>query len=70
MTYSQWLNIAGYTEADLAITKIIDDEFLVVATDTMHTHVLTHIKRQITNQKHVFVNCLPLCASATFQWDF
>ena len=56
ITYTQWLNHAGYMEADLTITKITDDEFLVVTTDTMHKHVLTHMRRQMTNQKHVFVN--------------
>ena len=56
ITYTQWLNEQGYVEADLTITKLDDDKFLVVATDTMHNHVLTHMKRRLTNEKHVFIN--------------
>ena len=29
---------------------------MVVAIDTMHNHVLTHMKRRLTNQNHVFVS--------------
>ena len=56
ITYTQWLNAHGYMEADLTIIKITDEKFLVVATDTMHNHVLTHMKRHLTNQEHVFVS--------------
>jgi 4-methylaminobutanoate oxidase (formaldehyde-forming) len=56
ITYTQWLNEDGYMEADLTVTKLADDTFLVVATDTMHNHVLTHMKRRLTNQTHAFIN--------------
>lgn len=56
ITYTQWLNHDGYVEADLTITKIDDDQFLVVATDTMHNHVMTHMKRNLTNQMHVIIH--------------
>ena len=56
ITYTQWLNRDGYMEADLTITKLRSDEFLVIATDTMHGHVLNHMKRHLTNQQHVFVS--------------
>eukprot|EP00557_Chaetoceros_sp_GSL56_P002633 CAMPEP_0176497120 /NCGR_PEP_ID=MMETSP0200_2-20121128/11550_1 /TAXON_ID=947934 /ORGANISM="Chaetoceros sp., Strain GSL56" /LENGTH=957 /DNA_ID=CAMNT_0017895103 /DNA_START=90 /DNA_END=2959 /DNA_ORIENTATION=+ len=56
ITYTQWLNRDGYVEADLTVSKIDDDQYLVVATDTMHNHVLTHMKRHLTNQMHVFVH--------------
>jgi 4-methylaminobutanoate oxidase (formaldehyde-forming) len=56
ITYTQWLNHDGYVEADLTVSKLDDDQFLVVATDTMHNHVLTHMKRHLTNQMHVFVH--------------
>lgn len=55
ITYTQWLNEQGYVEADLTVTKINEDKFLVVATDTMHNHVLSHMKRRLTNESHVFV---------------
>jgi len=55
ITYTQWLNENGFMEADLTVTKIEDDKFLVVATDTMHNHVLSHMKRRLTNKEHVFI---------------
>ena len=39
ITYTQWLNEAGLLEADLTVTKLTEDDFLVVATDTAHRHV-------------------------------
>ena len=45
ITYTQWLNGSGKLEADLTVTKLGDEKFLVVATDTMHRHVETWMKR-------------------------
>ena len=39
ITYTQWLNDEGKLEADLTVTKLADDDFLVVASDTAHRHV-------------------------------
>uniref|UniRef100_A0A7S4DPZ3 Uncharacterized protein n=1 Tax=Lotharella globosa TaxID=91324 RepID=A0A7S4DPZ3_9EUKA len=47
ITYTQWLNEQGKMEADLTVAKLKADKFLVVATDTMHRHVETMIRRQI-----------------------
>ena len=41
ITYTQWLNDHGRLEADLTVTKLDDDRFWVVATDTAHRHVET-----------------------------
>ena len=54
ITYTQWLNEAGTIEADLTITKLSDDSFLVVATDTAHRHVEA-ILRRATAPHHAFV---------------
>lgn len=56
ITYTQFLNSEGFLEADVTITKISHGDFLVVSTDTMHNHVLTHMRKHLTNQQHVFVN--------------
>jgi len=56
ITYTQWLNEEGYMEADLTVTKLDEDKFIVVATDTMHNHVMTHMKKRLTNEQHVFIN--------------
>ncbi len=45
ITYTQWLNERGLLEADLTVTKLGDDSFFVVATDTAHRHVESHLRR-------------------------
>ena len=46
ITYTQWLNERGTIEADLTVTKLADDHFMVVATDTAHRHVETWMRRR------------------------
>jgi glycine cleavage system aminomethyltransferase T/glycine/D-amino acid oxidase-like deaminating enzyme len=38
ITYTQWLNDDGRIEADLTVSKLGDDRFWVVASDTAHGH--------------------------------
>jgi glycine cleavage system aminomethyltransferase T/glycine/D-amino acid oxidase-like deaminating enzyme len=45
ITYTQWLNDGGRIEADLTVTKLADDDFFVVASDTAHGHVLARMRR-------------------------
>ena len=45
ITYTQWLNDAGTLEADLTVTKLADDRFLVVASDNAHGHVQAWLRR-------------------------
>jgi 4-methylaminobutanoate oxidase (formaldehyde-forming) len=54
ITYTQWLNEAGKLEADLTVTKLDDEKFWVVASDTAHRHVETHLKRHVDGH-HAFV---------------
>lgn len=55
ITYTQWLNEAGKLEADLTVTKLDEQNYLVVVTDTMHRHAETWLKRQISDDDHAFV---------------
>ncbi len=55
VTYTQWLNPAGKLEADLTVTKLADDRFWVVASDTAHRHAETWMKRHIGDGDHAFV---------------
>jgi len=55
ITYTQWLNEAGRLEADLTVTKLAADRFLVVVTDTMHRHAETWLRRNIPEEAHAFV---------------
>jgi 4-methylaminobutanoate oxidase (formaldehyde-forming) len=55
ITYTQWLNPEGKLEADLTVIKFTADRFMVVATDTMHRHVETWLKRNIPEGAHASV---------------
>jgi 4-methylaminobutanoate oxidase (formaldehyde-forming) len=46
ITYTPWLNDDGRIEADLTVTKLADDRFVVVASDTAHGHVLAHLRER------------------------
>ena len=51
ITYTQWLNDNGTLEADLTVTTLASDRFLVVASDTAHRHVETMLKRHLDGQR-------------------
>lgn len=54
ITYTQWLNEGGTVEADLTVTKLDEDRFWVVASDTAHRHVETWMRRHF-GDAHAFV---------------
>ncbi len=54
ITYTPWLNDGGTIEADLTVTKLSDDRFWVVASDTAHGHALAWMRRHIDDM-HVTV---------------
>ncbi len=45
ITYTQWLNEGGAIEADLTVTKLADDRFMVIASDNALGHVQTWLQR-------------------------
>jgi len=47
VTYTQWLNERGTVEADLTVAKIDHEEYMVVATDTMHRWTEAWMQRNI-----------------------
>ncbi len=55
ITYTQWLNEEGKLEADLTVTKLDHERFMVVASDTVHGHVLTWMRRHVPDDAHAFV---------------
>ena len=55
ITYTQWLDEAGKLQADLTVTKLGDEKYWVVASDTAHRHVETWMKRHIPHEAHAFV---------------
>lgn len=54
--YTQWLNETGTIEADLTVTRVEADGFLIVTAPATHTHVHTWLKRNIAADAHVVVN--------------
>jgi len=56
ITYTQWLNEAGLLEADLTVTKLDDERFLVVASDTAHRHAETWLRRHLPADAQAFVS--------------
>ena len=55
ITYTQWLNAWGRLEADVTVIKQTEQRFIVVATDTMHRHVETWLRRHIPDDAHCTV---------------
>jgi glycine cleavage system aminomethyltransferase T/glycine/D-amino acid oxidase-like deaminating enzyme len=55
ITYTQWLNEKGLIEADLTVSKLDEERFLVVVTDTMHRHAETWMKRHIPAGVYAYV---------------
>jgi 4-methylaminobutanoate oxidase (formaldehyde-forming) len=55
ITYTQWLNEGGLIEADLTVTKLGDEDYFVVASDTAHRHVETWLRRHVQPEENVFV---------------
>jgi 4-methylaminobutanoate oxidase (formaldehyde-forming) len=47
ITYTQWLDEDGRIEGDLTVTKLAEDDFWVVASDTAHGHALAWLGRHI-----------------------
>ncbi|HET7688846.1 MAG TPA: FAD-dependent oxidoreductase [Nocardioidaceae bacterium] len=45
ITYTQWLDENGRIEADLTVTKLGEDDFWVVSSDTAHGHTLAWLAR-------------------------
>jgi len=54
ITYTQWLDVAGKLQADLTVTKLDDQRFWVVASDTVHRHVENWMKRH-AGDAHVHI---------------
>jgi heterotetrameric sarcosine oxidase gamma subunit len=53
--YTQWLNEQAMIEADLTVTRLAEDQFLVVLSPSIHRHVETWLNRHIPADAHVFV---------------
>ena len=55
VVYTQWLNQRGGIEADLTVTRLAEDRFLVVVTDLVHRRIAPWIERHASDDAHVSV---------------
>lgn len=55
IVYTQWLNERGRIEADLTVTRLAEDRYLVIAGDLLQMHALTWLSRNIPVEAHAFV---------------
>jgi len=53
--YTQWLNETGTIEADLTVTRLAEDQFLILSGDATLVAVQAWLRRHIPADAHVFV---------------
>ena len=53
--YTQWLNETGTIEADLTVTRLAEDQFLILSGDATLVAVQAWLRRHIPSDAHVFV---------------
>jgi len=54
IVYTQWLNERGTIEADMTVTRLAEDAYLLIVVDKAHTHVETWLKEHLPPDAHVF----------------
>ncbi len=52
IVYTQWVNDAGGIEADLTVTRLSRNRFMVISSDTAHGHVKMWLDRNIPEDAH------------------
>jgi glycine cleavage system aminomethyltransferase T/glycine/D-amino acid oxidase-like deaminating enzyme len=55
IAYTEWLNERGTIEADLTVTRLAEETFMVICSDAAHRHVETWLKRHILDNVHCFM---------------
>jgi heterotetrameric sarcosine oxidase gamma subunit len=55
IVYTQWLNEKGTIEADLTVTRLAEDQFLILTSDGTTTAVLKWLNRNIPADAQVFI---------------
>jgi glycine cleavage system aminomethyltransferase T len=53
--YTQWMNVRGGVEADVTITRLAEDRFLVVAAEFFHRRIETMLRRGTPPQARVYI---------------
>jgi 4-methylaminobutanoate oxidase (formaldehyde-forming) len=58
VVYTQWLNERGGMEADLTVTRLAEDKYLIISAGDFYTHDMLWLKRYIPETAHAFVTDL------------
>ena len=53
--YTQWMNVRGGVEADVTVTRVAEDRFLVVAAELFHRRVETMLRRGTPPEARVYI---------------
>ena len=56
IVYTQWLNKMGFIEADLTVTRLAEDQFLILSGDNTINAVIRWLKRNIPSEAHVHIH--------------
>jgi 4-methylaminobutanoate oxidase (formaldehyde-forming) len=54
IVYTQWLNETGTIEADLTVTRLAEDQFLILTGDKTTNHAQAWLRRHIPADAHAF----------------
>ncbi len=55
IVYTQWLNETGTIEADLTVTRLAEDQFLILTGDKTTNHAQAWLRRHIPTDAHAFI---------------
>ena len=55
VVYTEWCNKRGGIEADLTVTRIGEESYMIVCSDLAHRHVETWMKRHTEPEEQVFI---------------
>ena len=55
VVYTQWLNERGGMEADLTVTRLAEDKYLIISAGDFYTRDMLWLKKYIPSTSHAFV---------------
>ena len=68
IVYTQWLNERGGIEADLTVTRLSHDEFLIVSTPATQMRDLSWLRANIPSDAHAMVTDMTSAYSVLGLW--
>ena len=56
VVYTQWLNPSGGIEADLTVTRLAEQQFMVVSAAATHSRDISYLRRHVEAADHCFLS--------------